>query len=252
MLNQKIDQLTKKRLQRLIIPAAVFIVALLVLGYLVHRAAPPPKMVSVVITTTAVPAGATVSGADVRTVLLRAEDAPPWALHFVVQAMGKPAKVTMVAGQPVFPTDLGTVAVQHQGLLPGQEGADLKVSNPNEVAGLSPGDWIGVYAVPSHGAGQNLNATAPGMACPLFRARIVALYTAGGQQGGAASTGIAGAVSSNASTPISDVRLALTPEQAATLIWVGTEWGGANVTVAPWSNDGQKWGQCRQPPRHLS
>src|ERR671913_133141 len=122
------------------------------LALVVRELRPPPApTVGVVVAGTAIPAGAVLTAAHLRTARVPVEGAQPGALTRVEEAAGRRVGSGLDAGETVTTRRL-VPRGPADGLRPGRVALHVVASDPASVDLLAPGTWTRVYPV-SGGAG---------------------------------------------------------------------------------------------------
>ncbi|HZB66841.1 MAG TPA: SAF domain-containing protein, partial [Ornithinibacter sp.] len=117
------------------------------LALVVRELRPPPApTVGVVVAGTAIPAGAVLTAAHLRTARVPVEGAQPGALTRVEEAAGRRVGSGLDAGETVTTRRL-VPRGPADGLRPGRVALHVVASDPASVDLLAPGTWTRVYPV---------------------------------------------------------------------------------------------------------
>lgn len=141
----------------------------------VHELSPPrPDLASMVVVDRALPAGSTLSAADVRTVSVPPGALPPDALQDVGEAVGRTVAVNVTPGtvvsSPVLSTDLAGQAP------PGTVIAAVRLAEPALADLLEPGMRVDLLAPATQHPETDVSAAVPGQPVPgtyLARGAVV-------------------------------------------------------------------------------
>lgn len=105
----------------------------------------PEQSVSVVVAARDLPAGTTLSEADLTTRQMPASLAPADAISQPAELLGQRLRMPRSAADPILPAHLGGEALELQ---PNERAMAVSVTDATGLAGLlKPGDWVGVTAI---------------------------------------------------------------------------------------------------------
>lgn len=147
-------QRTRRRLLRHRRGLAALLLGIAVLGTLRTLSPAPPDSVELVVAAADLPAGTTVSAADL-TVVRVPPDAVPAGAQGVRQSVGRTLAGAVRRGEPI--TDAGLVAPGMLADTPGMVALPVRIPDPGVVAMLRPGDRVDLVATdPQSGVAEQV------------------------------------------------------------------------------------------------
>jgi pilus assembly protein CpaB len=216
---------TRRRLLRVIVPLLLALVATLIVARATAR--PSPKEVPLLAVATYVPAGTTLSAADLKVEQVVPAAVLPGSLTKISQVAGQVAKVGLSAGSPLLADEIEpqvraglAYKIPH-----GQRALTLAVNGVSGVAGnLSAGSHVDVLLT------LGAQSASGGQPATIAQSTLIA------QNIDVLATGLAG--SSGQGSGYSLVTLAVTPTQAATIA-LGEQQGSILLLLRPPADSSQ-------------